>query len=703
MDEQEEQTLEEVEEQNGLWILIGRVIIALGMLLFVSFYDPDQIDLIRMLTALIGIYSFFFFVLERKGMKDGLCNAIETAADLGALTLFILRFDPRGEFFWLFMPIIWLSAANGRVSVGATSLLSSALVLSTALMATPAHQAIAVVHWLHAVCLLGIGLLFSIRHAPQFTGAKSSVATIERFEDSLETLEDSQRELRTAYRELMTVYKTTKDESVVFKQASELLKLCIQETNETVYKRIVDTLVLETQAEGGALWLTGSANSGMTVRAATGAVARQIQNKRLSLPQGSDHENQWLSKVSRALSPMLTSHADAAADAHTPPTNQAMALLRTPERVLGAVALYSDTGRESLVAIREQLEALNPYITALVEHIEDVRSQTRDLGQTHMLYELNKLIALDLSDTEIIQKVIALTRECISFDDCSIHMLNRSNGRFEPAQVDGREINFIQSIEFEKGNGMAGWVASRRRQIFVPDLSKERRLFAKEGERKQVGCFMAAPIQIGKRVLGVISLSHSKPFALSEEDFRLLQVIANQTAVLLDRAERIQRFGAIGITDSLTGLYNEHYLLNQLDQEIKRSKQSGVPTSFMVIGVSDLSVIGQAYNSACADFLFQHLAGILMQYSVSSKIAARYGTDGFAMLLPQTDEAEAKRFMTNLQESIRQYEFMTPNDENRIYPHIRMGVSSSNITVQTRDQILEKAEYSATLLPLNTA
>ncbi|WP_305046179.1 GAF domain-containing protein [Geoalkalibacter sp.] len=86
------------------------------------------------------------------------------------------------------------------------------------------------------------------------------------------------------------------------------------------------------------------------------------------------------------------------------------------------------------------------------------------------------------------------------------------------------------------GEGIAGRVAQSRQAVLVTDIDSDPR-FAKTRDRYKTRSFISCPI-IGKtRLLGVLNINDKKngePF--TEEEFILIQIIANQAAIALKNA-----------------------------------------------------------------------------------------------------------------------------------------------------------------------
>lgn len=102
-------------------------------------------------------------------------------------------------------------------------------------------------------------------------------------------------------------------------------------------------------------------------------------------------------------------------------------------------------------------------------------------------------------------------------------------------------------------------------------------------------------------------------------------------------------------TDDLTGLYNHRCFQDRLSQELKRALQYGHPLSLMIIDLDGFSAVNDSLGHLAGDTILRHFSKTLSSQVREIDVAARYGGDEFAVILPETCLEEALQ----LAESIR--------------------------------------------------
>jgi len=99
----------------------------------------------------------------------------------------------------------------------------------------------------------------------------------------------------------------------------------------------------------------------------------------------------------------------------------------------------------------------------------------------------------------------------------------------------------------------------------------------------------------------------------------------------------------LAIRDPLTGLYNRRYLDEVIRQEAAASQRYGTNLSFLMIDLDDLRRLNNRFGHQVGDEAIILLASVIESELRSADVAARYGGDEFAVLLPHTDPSAARK------------------------------------------------------------
>ncbi len=212
----------------------------------------------------------------------------------------------------------------------------------------------------------------------------------------------------------------------------------------------------------------------------------------------------------------------------------------------------------------------------------------------------------------------------------------------------------------EIGARVAKHVLAAGEPFAVADVSKTG-LTPEPSRRYKTASFLSCPVSISGRAIGVISFTDRAcdlPFDKASLD--LFQAIAPQLAVAIDRAtlkERAGKFEQLSVTDTLTGLLNRRYMEARLLEEIKRSVRHSFPMSFMMLDVDSFKSYNDQYGHPAGDEALKFVGNVIRETLRGADVAARFGGEEFAILLPQTTPEEAAAIAERIRGNIEQTKF----------------------------------------------
>src|SRR5467141_545470 len=95
------------------------------------------------------------------------------------------------------------------------------------------------------------------------------------------------------------------------------------------------------------------------------------------------------------------------------------------------------------------------------------------------------------------------------------------------------------------------------------------------------------------------------------------------------------------VTDPLTGLYNRRLFGEAFEKELNRARRYGLPLGLVVLDLHRFKEVNDKHGHPRGDEVLRSAAATLRKALRTSDSAFRIGGDEFALLLPQTDSAQA--------------------------------------------------------------
>ncbi len=104
-------------------------------------------------------------------------------------------------------------------------------------------------------------------------------------------------------------------------------------------------------------------------------------------------------------------------------------------------------------------------------------------------------------------------------------------------------------------------------------------------------------------------------------------------------------------TDSLTGLANRRMFDERLDEEIDRARRHGTHLALVLVDLDDFKQVNDRYGHQAGDEVLRGAAGVLGSSLRELDLAARFGGEEFALILPGTTRAGARRVAEQVREA----------------------------------------------------
>jgi len=150
------------------------------------------------------------------------------------------------------------------------------------------------------------------------------------------------------------------------------------------------------------------------------------------------------------------------------------------------------------------------------------------------------------------------------------------------------------------------------------------------------------------------------------------------------------------LIDALTGVYNRRASEKKLSELIQKFQQHEKIFSLLIFDIDNFSAIVNTYGRSAGDQCLKYLAQRMKTYLRKSDFLARYGSDEFFMILPNTEDREATEAAHYLIELVSKMRFSIKNEH--IFLSISIGITQVDPSDHDSETIINrvyKAIFSA--------
>ena len=170
--------------------------------------------------------------------------------------------------------------------------------------------------------------------------------------------------------------------------------------------------------------------------------------------------------------------------------------------------------------------------------------------------------------------------------------------------------------------------------------------------------------------------------------------VAIAPLVLIHRALSIPRLRAQASLDAKTGLYNAGYLKSALEDELERARRFRRPLSVMVADLDLLRQINNTHGHLSGDAVLLGVAEILRQELRPFDIAARFGGEEFAVVLPETRLDDALGIAERVRGAVERRRFERRGSGDPVPATLSIGVSSFPLHARDADELIHQADLA---------
>lgn len=242
----------------------------------------------------------------------------------------------------------------------------------------------------------------------------------------------------------------------------------------------------------------------------------------------------------------------------------------SPERQLGLVAdmlnafaatgsnlmlvplIAEDTPIGALALIRKRSEQFLPgelqlasivashAATVLKNAIAYEQKIQQKVLELTALYEFSRRISAAGSLSQALDSILAMVADLVDYDESFIYAVDHeSHTASVKASLFRGKAESVPSEEPLDGNSIVSWTTRERKAIVSPNITDDPRFKSLKTNGKPIRSLMSIPLIVQDEVVGILNVRSYSPNAYTEDDVRVLSIIASQGAAIYKELEAL--------------------------------------------------------------------------------------------------------------------------------------------------------------------
>ncbi len=338
--------------------------------------------------------------------------------------------------------------------------------------------------------------------------------------------------------------------------------------------------------------------------------------------------------------------------------------------------------------IRGNMDELKNYSEKTTEINLEIQKRVLVLSS---LLQISSLISQGAKLEDILKITVEKSRLLANSD--AAYLLLREEGQ-EPFSIkiaDGINATYLLKIRIEPQEVLFSKIAKNTKPFILDKTNMlPENLSVAFYDKFKLKNTLAIPVFLRGRIVALLGIGNTKdPFSYRKDDLELLDIFAKQVAIAIENDLLMHRVEKLEIKDALTGLYNEAFIRNRLQEEIKRAITYQRPCAFLVLNVDNFKEFHQNFGSLHAESTLKRIASLIRDSVTEIDRVGRIGDNEFAVVLPERNKRQAQEIAEGIRKKI-EFTFSEESDARKKLT-LSGGVSENPLDGIDAEELIVKA------------
>ena len=212
-----------------------------------------------------------------------------------------------------------------------------------------------------------------------------------------------------------------------------------------------------------------------------------------------------------------------------------------------------------------------------------------------------------------------------------------------------------------------------------------------------------APLICNNKVVGVLNLADKvNAEEFSHQDISVVELFRYLIGASIGNINMYETSQIQARTDGLTGLSNHRTFYELLEKELRRCQRYGGHVSTIMVDIDNFKTINDTYGHRAGDAAIKRVSTKIAACIRKIDIAARYGGDEFAVILPSSTIEDAKTVAERIVKEVSTTQIMWEMNKIQLSVSVGVGQFDSSMTPDEITRCSDSALYDAKQAGKNT-